>query len=157
AELSIPRDLRVEIPGYGTDKINAAYAAGGPPLTIRTVRQLLGPNVPINHVMVVGFAGFRDLIDSLGGVTIDNPTKIVSNSFDGHPWRFARGTLHLDGRHALAYARVRENTLDGSDSDVTRGLRQQRVLSALTSRLASVSTLFHLPSVGKAIGNPLST
>src|SRR5262249_195260 len=138
-------------------KVNAAYSEGGPTLTIRTVRLLLGSGVPINHVMVVDFAGFRRLIDALGGVTIDNPTKIISNSFDGHSWRFGKGKRRLAARHALAYARVRENTLNPSDSDVTRGLRQQRVLSALTSSLASPSTLFHLPSVGDAIGDPLST
>jgi LCP family protein required for cell wall assembly len=157
AQLSIPRDLRVEIPGHGTDKINAAYAEGGPALAIRTVRDLLGTGVPINHVMIVDFSGFKRLIDALGGVTIDNPEKIVSNSFDGYQWRFAKGKIHLDGRHALAYSRVRENTLNPGDTDVTRGLRQQAVLSAITSSLASPSTLLHLPSVGRAIGDPLST
>jgi anionic cell wall polymer biosynthesis LytR-Cps2A-Psr (LCP) family protein len=97
------------------------------------------------------------LVDALGGVTIDNPTTIISNSFDGHPWRFARGRLHLDGRHALAYARVRKNTADPADNDVTRGLRQQRILQAIASGLASTGTLLNLPSVGQAIGKPLST
>ena len=96
--------------------------------------------IPINHVVLVDFAGFRELVDALGGVTIDNPTKIISNSFDGHPWRFGRGRLHLDGRHALAYARVRENTADPSDNDLTRGLRQQRVLQAIAHGLASPGT-----------------
>ena len=157
AQLSIPRDLRVEIPGHGTDKINAAYDEGGPALAIRTVRALLGSGVPINHVMVVDFSGFKRLIDALGGVTINNPEKIISNSFDGYQWHFAKGRIHLDGRHALAYSRVRENTLNPGDSDVTRGLRQQAVLSAIASSLASPSTLLHLPSVGRAIGDPLST
>jgi LCP family protein required for cell wall assembly len=155
--LSIPRDLRVDVPGIGGAKINAAYANGGPPLAIRTVQDLIGSGVPINHVVIVDFQGFRSLIDALGGVTIDNPTKIVSNSFDGHPWRFSKGRITLDGRHALAYARVRENTLDLSDNDTNRGFRQQRVLSALASSLASPRTLLHLPSVGDAIGDPLTT
>jgi LCP family protein required for cell wall assembly len=156
-ELSIPRDLRVDIPGHGQDKINAAYSLGGPPLAIRTVRRLLGPDVPINHVALVGFAGFRKLVDALGGVTVDNPRKIVSNSFDGHRWRFGKGRIHLDGRHALAYARVRDNTLDPSDSDVSRGGRQQRVLSGIARELVSPSTLLRLPSVGRAIAEPLAT
>jgi LCP family protein required for cell wall assembly len=155
AELSIPRDLRVTIPGHGDDRINVAYALGGPPLAIRTVQALTG--IPINHVVLVDFSGFRELVDALGGVTIDNPEKIISNSFDGHPWRFGRGTLHLDGRHALAYARVRENTANPSDNDLTRGLRQQRVLQAIAHGLASPTTLFHLPSVGRSIGKPLTT
>ena len=155
ADLSIPRDLRVTIPGHGDDRINVAYALGGPPLAIRTVQMLTG--IPINHVVLVDFSGFRDLVDALGGVTIDNPEKIISNSFDGHPWRFGRGTLHLDGRHALAYARVRENTANPADNDLTRGLRQQRVLQAIARGLASPSTLLHLPSVGRSIGKPLAT
>ncbi|MDX6629062.1 MAG: polyisoprenyl-teichoic acid--peptidoglycan teichoic acid transferase [Gaiellales bacterium] len=155
AELSIPRDLRVTIPGHGDDRINAAYTLGGPALAIQTVRALTG--IPINHVVLLDFSGFRELVDALGGVTIDNPSKIISNSFDGHPWRFGRGRLHLDGRHALAYARVRENTANPADNDVTRGLRQQRVLQAIASGLASPSTLLHLPRVGSAIGKPLTT
>jgi LCP family protein required for cell wall assembly len=155
AELSIPRDLRVTIPGHGDDRINVAYALGGPALAIRTVQALTG--IPINHVVLVDFSGFRTLVDALGGVTIDNPEKVISNSFDGHPWRFARGSLHLDGRHALAYARVRENTANPSDNDLTRGLRQQRVLQAIAHGLASPSTLLHLPSVGRTIGTPLTT
>jgi LCP family protein required for cell wall assembly len=158
AELSIPRDLAVPIPGYGTGKINAAYAYGGPTLAIQTVNGLLGQrDAPVNHVVLVDFGGFKDLIDSLGGITIKNPEKIVSNSFDGVVWRFSKGNIHLDGRHALAYARVRENTLNPGDTDVTRGLRQQRVLSALAGRLASFTTLFHLPGVGDSLGKPLTT
>jgi LCP family protein required for cell wall assembly len=155
AQLSIPRDLRVTIPGHGDDRINVAYTLGGPALAIKTVRALTG--IPINHVVLVDFSGFRELVDALGGVTIDNPEKIISNSFDGHPWRFGRGRLHLDGRHALAYARVRENTANTADNDLTRGLRQQRVLQAIAHGLASPSTLLHLPSVGNAIGKPLAT
>ncbi len=154
-QLSIPRDLRVTIPGHGDDRINVAYALGGPALAIRTVRALTG--IPINHVVLVDFSGFRDLVDALGGVTIDNPEKIISNSFDGHPWRFGKGRLHLDGRHALAYARVRENTANPADNDLTRGLRQQRVLQAIAHGLASPGTLLHLPRVGRTIGKPLTT
>ena len=155
AQLSIPRDLRVTIPGHGDDRINAAYTLGGPPLAIKTVQALTG--MQINHVVLVDFSGFRELVDALGGVTLDNPEKIISNSFDGHPWRFGRGRLHLDGRHALAYARVRENTANPADNDLTRGLRQQRVLQAIARELASPGTLLHLPSVGSALGKPLAT
>jgi LCP family protein required for cell wall assembly len=155
AELSIPRDLRTEIPGYAPTKINAAYAYGGPPLAIHTIENLTG--IKVNHVVLVSFQGFEKLINALGGVTIVNPTKIISNSFDGYHWRFGKGTLHLDGRHALAYSRVRENTLNPADNDLTRGQRQQRVLTALATRLGSPSTLLHLPTVGDALGEPLTT
>jgi LCP family protein required for cell wall assembly len=155
AELSIPRDLRTEIAGHGSDKINAAYAYGGPPLAIATIENLTG--IKVNHLVLVDFSGFEKLIDALGGVTIVNPTKIISNEFDGYQWHFGKGTLHLDGRHALAYSRVRENTLDPADNDLTRGQRQQRVLSALAARLGSQSSLFNLPTVGDALGEPLTT
>ena len=153
--LSIPRDLRVPVPGHSDDRINSAYAIGGPALALQTVHELT--QLPINHVMVVDFAGFRSLIDTLGGITVNNPEKIVSNSFDGVQWRFSKGRIQLDGRHALAYSRVRENTLNSADTDVTRGGRQQAVLAGLKARLASPSTLFDLPTVGTALGRPLTT
>ena len=106
---------------------------------------------------LIDFAGFKDIVDALGGVTIDNPTKIISNEFEGYEWRFGRGTLHLDGRHALAYARVRKNQLDAGDTDVTRGERQQRVMNAIASGLAKPSTLLHLPTVADAVPGPLTT
>jgi polyisoprenyl-teichoic acid--peptidoglycan teichoic acid transferase len=153
--LSIPRDLNVPIPGHGTDKINASFAFGGPPLLIRTVDRMTG--LRVNHVVLVDFTGFKDLIDSLGGVTVVNPWKIVSSQpFDGLIWHFAKGTIHLDGRHALAYARIRHTT-NPKDSDITREERQQRVVQALMHKLVSPSTLFNLPSIGRDIAKPLAT
>ncbi|HYX84524.1 MAG TPA: LCP family protein [Gaiellales bacterium] len=153
--LSIPRDLNVQIPGRGTDKINAAFAFGGPPLLIKTVDQLTG--LKVNHVVLVDFTGFRDLIDALGGITLYNPTKVVSSQkFDGFIWHFGKGTIHLDGRHALAYARIRHTT-NPRDSDITRTERQQRVLQALMHELVTPSSLLHLTSIGSAIAKPLAT
>jgi polyisoprenyl-teichoic acid--peptidoglycan teichoic acid transferase len=153
--LSIPRDLSVSIPGHGTNKINASFAYGGPPLLIHTVDRFTG--LGVNHVVLVDFTGFKDLIDSLGGVTVQNPWKIVSSQpFDGLIWHFAKGPIHLDGRHALAYARIRHTT-NPRDSDITREERQQRVVQALMHKLVSPSTLFHLPSVGRDIAKPLAT
>jgi len=153
--LSIPRDLYVPIPGHGTNKINAAFAFGGPPLLIRTVNKLT--SLKVNHVVLVDFNGFRKLIDDLGGITIVNPTKIVSSEdFDGHGWQFGKGPIHLDGRRALAYARIRHTT-NAADTDISRTERQQRVLQALMHELIKPSSLLHLPSVGRSVVKPLAT
>src|SRR5207253_2408911 len=74
--LSIPRDLQVEVPGYGAAKINTAFQVGGPRLAIRTVANYT--DIPVNHVIVVDFSQFRDLIDKLGGIDIVVPRAIVS-------------------------------------------------------------------------------
>ena len=153
--LSIPRDLAVQIPGHGTNKINASFAYGGPPLLIRTVDHFTG--LGVNHMVLVDFTGFKDLIDSLGGVTIYNPYKVVSSQpFDGLIWHFAKGNIHLDGRHALAYARIRHTT-NPRDSDITRTERQQRVVQALMKQLVTPSSLFNLPSIGRDLAKPLAT
>jgi polyisoprenyl-teichoic acid--peptidoglycan teichoic acid transferase len=163
--LSIPRDLRVEIPGYGTSKVNAANQVGGPALTIATVRTLTG--LPIDHVIVVDFDGFRELIDALGGITVDVPKRILSNRFDcpykpgkcrdWEGWRFAKGPQHMDGRRALVYSRIRTNQLDPSDTDISRGTRQQAVADAVGDEIASFGTFLRLPFMGDALAAPLAT
>jgi LCP family protein required for cell wall assembly len=163
--LSIPRDLRVEIPGYGTGKVNAANQFGGPALTIRTVRELTG--LPVHHVVVVDFDGFRELIDAIGGIDVDVPRPILSNKFDcpysgercreWEGWRFAKGTQHMDGRRALVYARIRTNQLDPSETDISRGGRQQAVAESVGDEIASLSTFLRLPFAGDSLAAPLAT
>jgi LCP family protein required for cell wall assembly len=163
--LSIPRDMSVDVPGYGTEKINAANQFGGPALTIQTVRQFTG--LPIHHVVVLNFDGFKELIDALGGVQIDVPKPILSNKFDcpykaarcaeWEGWRFAKGTQTMDGRRALVYSRVRSNQLDPSDNDVTRGGRQQVVAAAVGDQIASFGTFLRLPFIGDSLAAPLTT
>jgi LCP family protein required for cell wall assembly len=164
--LSIPRDLRVEIPGYGPAKVNAASQLGGPALTLATVRQLTG--LPIQHVVVVDFDGFKELIDALGGIDVNVPKRILSNRFDcpyksatrcraWKGWRFAKGTQHMDGRRALVYSRIRENQLDPSDTDVSRAARQQQVADAVGAKIASLGTFVKLPFVGDSIAAPVAT
>lgn len=164
--LSIPRDLHVTIPGGGEAKINAAFQAGGPALALKTVRAFTG--LPINHVIVVDFADFEDLIDKLGGITVDVPAPIVSNRFDcpyasdarcrdWQGWRFAKGKQHMSGRRALIYSRIRENRLNPAESDVTRAERQQRVLQAIAAKLTGIGTFVKLPFVGGDLLEPLAT
>jgi LCP family protein required for cell wall assembly len=165
AYLSIPRDLRVEIPGYGSEKINAANQYGGPALTLATVRALTG--LPINHVVVVDFDGFKDLIDALGGIDVYVPKRILSNTFDcpydaerchdWEGWRFEKGTHHMDGRRALVYSRIRTNQLDPSDTDISRGGRQQAVAEAVGDEIASFGTFLRLPFMGESLAKPVAT
>ena len=164
--LSIPRDLLVEVPGHGQMKINGAFQIGGPPLALKTIRLFTG--LQVNHVVIVDFASFKDLIDKLGGITVDVPAPIRSNRFDcpyataarcsaWKGWRFAKGKQHMDGRRALVYSRIRENQLNPSESDVTRADRQQRVLQAISSKLTGFGTLVKLPFVGGDLLKPLTT
>jgi LCP family protein required for cell wall assembly len=165
AYLSIPRDLRVEIPGHGTGKINAAMQLGGAGLAVKTVRVLTG--LPINNVVVVDFSRFEDLIDKLGGITIDVPEPIVSKFDCPYPteercarwdgWRFAKGTQHMDGRRALIYARVRKNRLNPADTDFSRAEHNQQVLNAVASKLTGFGTLAKLPFIGDDLLAPLAT
>jgi LCP family protein required for cell wall assembly len=163
--LSVPRDLRVEVPGYGFEKVNSAMQIGGAPLAIRTIRQLV-PEV--NHVVIVNFDAFKDVIDAVGGVTVDVPGPILSNKFDcPYPtqercdrwagWRFAKGPQKMDGRRALVYSRIRENKLNPSESDITRGRRQQDVITALLGRMTSAGVLAKMPWIGDDLMRPLTT
>jgi LCP family protein required for cell wall assembly len=166
AFLSIPRDLRVDVPGHGFAKINAAFQNGGPNLSVRTVKSFTG--LQVNHVVVVDFRNFEQLVDALGGVTIDVPEPILSNRFDcpfatrercrrWGGWRFAAGEQTMSGRRALIYSRVRENRLNPADTDLTRGERQQAVVRAVGDDVTSFSTLMRLPFLSDDLIAPLAT
>ena len=166
AYLTIPRDLRVDIPGQGPNKINAAFQLGGPALTMKTVQALTG--LQPNHVVLVDFDNFREVIDALGGVEIDVPKPILSNRFDcpyatearcqeWPGWRFGKGMQTMSGQRALIYSRVRENRLDPAENDLTRGERQQAVVEAMTNQLVSAGTFVKLPFIGDDLVKPLAT
>ena len=148
-KLSIPRDIEAEIPGHGVAKINAAYALGGPALTIETVESFLGNGLQVNHLIEVDFEDFPELIDALGGITVNNETPICAPPFDNF-WKglnFRRGEIELNGRRALGYARVRKNPCAPAEDDRTRAARQQEVLRAIGAQLKSPGTFFRLPWV----------
>ena len=165
AYLSIPRDLRAEIPGYGTSKINAAMQVGGAALAVRTVRELTG--LPINHVLIVDFSQFEDLIDKLGGIDVNVPERIISKFDCPYPteercarwdgWRFAKGKQHMDGHRALIYSRVRKNKLNPADTDFSRAEHNQQVLQAVAGKLTSFGTLLKLPFIGDDLLAPVAT
>jgi LCP family protein required for cell wall assembly len=147
ARLSIPRDTVVEIPGHGQHKINAAYALGGAALAIETVEQYLG--IEVNHLMEVDFEHFPQLIDALGG--IDVTTARVCAEINGGrrnggvTLRLPRGESHLNGKQALALARVRKNDCNPAENDLTRARRQQQILAAMKDRVVSPGAFVRLP------------
>lgn len=147
ARLSIPRDTVVEIPGHGLQKINAAYAFGGPALSISVLKSWLG--IPINHVVEVNFEQLPALVDAMGGVnyTGDCIVARLDGGFrnGGYTLRLSKGTHHLDGKAALALARARDNLCRPNETDLQREEHQQALLTAMKSRLLSVSSFFRLP------------
>jgi LCP family protein required for cell wall assembly len=166
--LSVPRDLRVDIPGYGYQKINAAMQFGGTRLAVRTLDTLLGRSLPVNHVVIVDFNQFEKLIDAVGGITVDVPENIVSNRFDcpyktdqrclqWQGWRFHKGPTHMNGHEALIFSRVRENQLRSSFSDFDRQRDQQLVVQATLRKLSSPSLFFSLPFSGSSLLKPIAT
>jgi LCP family protein required for cell wall assembly len=148
-KLSIPRDSFAQIPGHGAQKINAAYAIGGPALMIETVEGFLGNGLKISHLIEVDFKDFPKLIDTLGGVTVDNKTKICSPPFDNFwkGFRLPKGEQHLDGTTALGYSRVRKNPCAPNENDLDRAERQQEVFNGIRHQLTSPTTFFRLPFV----------
>lgn len=145
--LSIPRDTAVPIPGYGTNKINAAYAFGGPALAIKTIKQFTGLN--INHIIIVNLANFPKFIDAIGGITIKTD-RVCSNisggrSNGGFTLNLSAGTHTLNGEQALILARTRDNSCNPAENDLTREMRQQQILNAIKGQLLSFDTFIHLP------------
>ena len=149
SKLSIPRDASAEIPGQGTGKINGAYALGGPALMIETVEGFLGNGLEIDHLVEVDFKDFPGFIDAMGGVTVNNRSRICAPEFDNfyRGFNLRKGERELDGRRALGFARVRKNPCAPNENDLDRAARQQEVLSGIRGQLLSPSTFLRLPLV----------
>jgi LCP family protein required for cell wall assembly len=144
--LSIPRDMWVNIPGFGYSRINTAWTlgrgsrlpGGGPGLTMKTVSHFVG--VPVNYYVQVDFDTFVDIIDLLGGVDIYNDETIVLDPMS-HGRDFPKvkltccGMRHLNGTVALAYARCRHAEQGCSDGDVGRARRQQKVIFGIRDKI----------------------
>lgn len=156
--LSIPRDLWVDIPGNGEGKINAAYSFGGPRLMVETIRENLG--IEINHYVEIGFVGFQEMVDELGGVQISfpNDARDVSSGLD-----VPAGTEVLDGEMALAYARSRkyQEYQNGSwvsveANDIGRTARQQEVVRAIMSELKTPASVADAGAVASALADHMT-
>jgi LCP family protein required for cell wall assembly len=157
--LSIPRDLRVDIPGHGVNKINAAYAFGGPDLLVETVANATG--IRANHYVELEFAGFAGIVDALGGIELDfpHPARDLKSGLD-----VPAGRQVVDGGTALAYVRSRsyEENRDGSwvsqpSGDFARAERQREVLTLILEKSSSPSALIRSPILVGRVSSHLTT
>lgn len=150
--LSIPRDLYVEIPGYGENRINAAHVLGeseqegyGIDLAAQTVEQNFG--VRVHRTLRLNFDGFVAIIDAAGGVTIDVPESFTDYEYPTPDYgtmtvSFDAGVQHMSGERALQYARIRHGS-----SDFVRAARQQQVIAALVRQLLHPANWWRIPGV----------
>jgi LCP family protein required for cell wall assembly len=162
ALLSIPRDLYVDVPGYGKDRINTAHfwgenatPGGGPALAKWTVAQDLG--VPLNRYVRLDFAAFRAIVDAVGGIDLVVEEPIVDNAYPTDDYgimyvQIPAGPQHMDGETALRYARSRHGS-----SDFDRAARQQQIVVALARRLLDPAVWPRLPLVYATIADNVDT
>ncbi|MBY0596708.1 polyisoprenyl-teichoic acid--peptidoglycan teichoic acid transferase TagU [Bacillus bingmayongensis] len=146
--LSIPRDTYTEIVGKGKkDKINHAYAFGGINMSVDTVENFL--DTPIDYYIEVNMEGFKDIVDAVGGVDVNNDLDFTQDRT-----HFAKGNIHLTGEEALKYTRMRKKDPRG---DFGRQMRQRQVLQAVISKGANLSSLANYGDVLKAIEKNVKT
>lgn len=163
--VSIPRDLLVDIPGVGVGKINGAYGAGvearpnDRAAGVAKMRDTIEHNfdIPINDYVLIDFEGFREVVDSVGGIDIDVPTRIVDDAYPTEDYGtrtliIEAGPQHMDGDAALAYARTRH-----ADSDDQRRERQMLVIQALFAKGKRLGTLTRVADIIAATGSAVQT
>lgn len=146
--LSIPRDTRVEIVGKGIDdKINHAYAFGGVEMSMNTVEKFL--DIPIDYYIKINMEGFKEIVDAVGGVDVDNDID-----FSVGKKHFPEGRISLNGKDALAYARMR---YDDPRGDFGRQLRQRQVIQGVINKGANISAIWKYDDVLDALGKNVET
>ncbi len=127
-----PHDLYADVPGYGKNTVNSAYAYGGPQLLVRTLQQLV--DIPIDHAGVINFTGLQGMTDALGGVDV----KVGKASSGRGLTSLRKGVNHLDGAAALGFIRARSQP---GENDITRGRRQLTFIKALMGKALSKDAL----------------
>lgn len=132
--IHFPRDMYVDIPGKGKNKINAAYSYGGAPLLVQTLESML--DVRIDHVAQIDFQGFADLTDTVGGVDLYVPQAFNESGFGD----WSKGWHHMNGEQALGFVRERHQLAQG---DLDRGRNQQAWLKAVMTKSLSAGTLLN--------------
>lgn len=141
--ISFPRDMYVEIPGQGKNKINAAFAVGGAPLVVRTLEDLT--QTRMDHVVLVDFEGFTKLTDDLGGVTVTNKTAFSSHGFD-----YPKGKVTIKGDKALWFVRERHSLPRG---DLDRAENQRNVIKAIVRKGLSAGVVADPAAFTQFLGN----
>lgn len=148
--VSIPRDTRAKIVGRGTtEKINHAYAYGGPDMAVKSLEKLT--NVPVDHYAAINMDGVKTVVDQLGGV------DVTSNAtFKFHGYQFNKGQkYHMNGDKALTYMRSREQ--EGAGGDSGRQLRQQQVIEAVAKEGLQIGSLTKIDGIFKAAEDNVKT
>jgi polyisoprenyl-teichoic acid--peptidoglycan teichoic acid transferase len=150
ALLSLPRDLKVHIPGHGVDKLNAAYSDGGTKLTLQTIKELTG--LPVNHVINVDFRGFRDAVDAIHCVYTDVDRRYFNDNSNPND-QYATididpGYQKLCGQDALDYVRYRH-----TDSDIVRAARQQDFLRQAKQQVGAKRLFSNEDKLVKIVGH----
>ena len=135
SNISLPRDTYVEIPGYGWDKLNAAYSYGGPTLLVQTVEQLTG--LTIDHYAEIGMGGVSNIVDAVGGVNLCYDLTVNDERSE---LNWEAGCHDADGKTALAFARMRYSDPLG---DIGRAQRQRQVVSKTVSKAMQPATLIN--------------
>ena len=144
--VSFPRDMWVDIPGHGRAKINAAYAFGGPALSVQVLEQITGTRM--DHVALTNFDNFIRLVDVVGGVTINNKVATSMRAESGKVYQYPVGDITLTGEGALLYCRERYDLPNG---DFDRAGRQRDVLKAIVLKAASPEVLSNPVKVAELI------
>ncbi len=150
AIMSLPRDLKVNIPGHGVDKINAAYEYGGPALTLRTVKELTG--LPVNHVVNVTFKGFWRAVNAIGCVYTDVDRDYFNDSAEFTFIDIDPGYQRLCARQALQYVRFRH-----FDTDLVRSARQQDFLRQMKQQVTYTELIQNRDRLVKIFGRNTAT
>ena len=131
--MSMVRDMHVEIPGHGMNKLNAAISLGGVPLLMQTIEGIF--ETKLDHVAMVDFEGFRELSTALGGVTVNNDIPFTANDTD---YFYPVGDIKLEGDRALRYVRERKSFTNG---DYQRVANQRKFIAAAANQVLSSETL----------------
>ncbi len=154
--LSIPRDTRVRIPGYGRHKVNAAHAIGGPDLACRTIENLL--DVHPDDYIVVDFHGFEKAVDQMGGLTLTVDKQLdYDDNWGNLHIHLNPGKQHLNGQQAIGFVRFRKSNDGTGDSDIVRIARQHEFLRAVKAKLTRPATIMRLPKILDTINGNINS